>query len=164
MAEFIETGEIVNTHGIRGAVRAAPWCDSPEEFCSYRELYIAERLFRVLSASVHKSLVILELDGVDTVRAAAALKGRTVYVDRALVRRKEGRHLIRDLLGCAAVDDATGAPLGVLKDVLCLPASDVYVIDGENGEFMVPVVDEFVRSVDINGRVVRLRLIEGMLP
>ena len=164
MAEFIETGEIVNTHGIRGMVRAVPWCDSPEELCSHRELFIGGAPYRVLSASAHKSMAILELEGVDTVQKAQALKGKKILVDRAALVSKEGRHLICDLVGCAAVDDHTDEPLGEIKDVLCLPASDVYVIEGEKGRFMVPVVDEFVRSVDTKERVVRLSLIEGMLP
>lgn len=164
MAELIETGEIVNTHGVRGAVRAMPWCDSPEELCTYRELYIAGKPVRVRSAHPHKSGVILELEGIDTVQAAAALKGETVYVDRALVPQKEGRYLICDLVGCEAIDDATGSRLGVIVDVLSLPASDVYEIECEKGRFLVPVVDEFVRGVDIAAKAVRLSLIEGMLP
>ena len=55
---------------------------------------------------------------------------------------------MQDLLGLPVIDEREGL-LGRLADVLNLPASDVYVVHGEDGrQWMIPVVDEFVKSVD----------------
>ena len=40
--QFLDTGKIVGTHGIRGEVRIDPWCDSPEFLCAFKKLYLDE--------------------------------------------------------------------------------------------------------------------------
>ncbi len=37
---FIEAGEIVNTHGVRGEVKIQPWVDSAEFLSRFKTLYI----------------------------------------------------------------------------------------------------------------------------
>ena len=36
---FLEAGQIVGTHGVRGEVRVQPWCDSPALFATLATLY-----------------------------------------------------------------------------------------------------------------------------
>lgn len=36
---FLEAGQIVGTHGVRGEVRVQPWCDSPALFATLTTLY-----------------------------------------------------------------------------------------------------------------------------
>ena len=36
---FLEAGQIVGTHGVRGEVRVQPWCDSPQQFADFKKLY-----------------------------------------------------------------------------------------------------------------------------
>ena len=40
MKEFIETGKIVNIHGLRGEVKIMPWSDDPEFICEFDILYL----------------------------------------------------------------------------------------------------------------------------
>lgn len=40
--QFLESGKIVGTHGIKGEVRIDPWCDSPEFLCAFKRLYLDE--------------------------------------------------------------------------------------------------------------------------
>ena len=70
---FLETGKITNTHGIRGEVRLQPWADEPASILEIKRLFIDERPYKVARARVQGNMVILKLDGVDTVEAAAAL-------------------------------------------------------------------------------------------
>ena len=37
--DFLETGEIVGTHGVRGEMRVNPWCDSPAFLKKFKKLY-----------------------------------------------------------------------------------------------------------------------------
>ena len=54
-----------------------------------------------------------------------------------------------------------GEEIGRIKDVLTMPSSDVYVIEGARS-YMIPAVKEFVREIDTAAGVVRVHLIEGM--
>ena len=159
---FLEAGQIVNTHGIRGEVKIVPWCDSPEFLCGFDTLYIDEAPIRLRAARPHKGNVLAALEGVDTVEGAMALKGKTVHIDRADVTLPEGRHFLADLIGLRVVDADSGAELGVLTEVLTPPAHQVYVVKGPQGERLIPAVEEFIVETNVDGGYLRVRLIEGM--
>ena len=59
------------------------------------------------------------------------------------------------------LDAESGAEIGVIAEVLELPAGNVFVIKGAQ-EHLVPIVPEFVEKVDVAGGKVLVRLIEGM--
>lgn len=158
---FLEVGQIVNTHGVRGEVKVVPWCDSPQFLCQFDTLYLDGQPIRVLAARVHKSNVLLTLEGVSDVNAAMRLKNQILHIDRTGVELPEGRHFIADLIGLQVLDDETGAELGVITEVLTPPAQEVYVVKGEK-QYLIPAVDEFVKETNVEGGYVRVRLIEGM--
>ena len=159
---FLEAGQIVNTHGIRGEVKIVPWCDSPEFLLQFDTLYLDEKPVRVLEARVHKGNVLARLEGVDDVNAAMVLKGRTVSIDRTGVVLPEGRHFIADLMGLDVLDADSGEKLGVVADVLTPPAHEVYVVRGAGCEYLIPAVDEFLIETNVEGGYIKVRLIEGM--
>ncbi|MCL2085230.1 MAG: ribosome maturation factor RimM, partial [Oscillospiraceae bacterium] len=95
--------------------------------------------------------------------AAQALKGLVAEADVSGVELPEGRYYVRDLIGLAVVDDAAGRPVGTVEDVLQRPAHDVYAVrDTEGRERLIPAVDEFIKSIDMDARVMRVTLIEGL--
>ncbi|MDR0326287.1 MAG: ribosome maturation factor RimM [Oscillospiraceae bacterium] len=155
-----EIGKVAGTHGVRGELRIEPWCDSPAFLAGFETVHLLGQPYKVQSARPHKSLVLMKLDGVDTVEAAQMLRGSILYIDRSGVELPEGRHFIQDLVGLSVLDGEER--IGTLYDVLTAPAHDVYVVRGEDGERMIPAVPEFVKEIDIDGGVIRVKLIEGM--
>ena len=160
MKEFLDCGQIVNTHGIRGEVRIVPWADSPDFLCQFSTLYLDGAPRRVLSSRVHKGSVIAKLDGVDTVEAAMLLRDKTVQIRRADAKLRSGTFFLADIIGLKVLDEA-GQTLGTLKEVLSPSVQQVYVIEGER-EFLIPAVPEFVLETNIEGGYLKVRLIEGM--
>ena len=108
MKQFLETGEIVNTHGIRGEVKLLPWADAPEFILEFDELYIDGRAYAIESARVQKTCVLLKLEGVDTVEEAIKLRGKVVSVDRTDIELEEGSYFIADLIGLPVFAGFTG--------------------------------------------------------
>ena len=159
--QFLDAGQIVNTHGIQGEVKIVPWCDSPEFLCQFDTLYLDGKPVKVLSRRVHKGNVLATLEGVDSVNAAMALKGKKVSIDRTGVVLPEGRHFLADLMGLDVIDADSGEKLGVVADILTPPAHEVYVVKGEH-EYMIPAVDEFLAETNVEGGYIKVRLIEGM--
>ena len=149
--QFLEAGQIVNTHGIQGEVKIVPWCDSPEFLCQFDVLYVDGKPVKIRSARIHKG----------NVNAAMSMKGKTVFIDRTGVELPDGRHFIADLMGLDVIDAATDEKIGVVADVLTPPAHEVYVVKGEH-EYMIPAVDEFLAETNVEGGYIRVRLIEGL--
>lgn len=159
--EFLEAGQIANTHGIRGEVKIIPWADSPAFLAGFSTLYLDEKPIHVQAARVHKTAVLVKLEGIDSVEAAMALKGKTVSIARKDAALEPGAFFLADLIGIAVRDEA-GSPLGAVAEVLTPPAHNVYVVKGPDGEHLIPAVPEFVKKVDLDHGELVVSLIEGM--
>ena len=158
--QLLQAGQLVSTHGVQGEVKILPWADGPEFLLDFDTFYLNGKPYEVVSPRVHKTCVLAKLRGVDTPEQAQLLRGQTVSIDRSGVKLPEGTVFIADLPGCRVLDDA-GAEIGTIKDVLTMPSSDVYVIEGAR-RYMVPAVKAFVRAINVGEGFVRVHLIEGM--
>ena len=165
--KYLECGIIINTHGVRGNVKLESLCDSPEVLADLSRIFVKEgntyREIKVLHTSIFKSFVLADLEGVNDMDAAAAMKGTTVYADREDFELEEGDYFIADLIGLDVVDVNDGKKYGVVKDVINRGSADIYVIKTENGERMMPAVEEFVKNVDIDEGKVYIQPIPGLL-
>ena len=155
---YLEAGEIVGTHGVRGEVRVYPECDSPQVLEGLKTLYFDEGARAVkIKARAHKTIAIIKLDGVDTVEAAAALRGQMLYLDRKDLKLPRGRYFICDLIGLSVVDDDTGEVYGECTDVSHTGSNDVYHLRTADGrEVLIPAIPSVIRKVDIDGGVIRI--------
>ena len=79
---FIEAGEIVTTHGVRGEVKVLCWLDSPELLCEYKRCRIRGKEYGMDSVRVQKNCNLVKLKGVDTMESAQALRGATLELFR----------------------------------------------------------------------------------
>lgn len=158
--QYIEAGKIVNTHGVRGEVKIQVWLDSPEFLRRFKTIYIDGKPVKMLSARVHKGFVIAQLEAIDDINAAMALKNRIVYIDRADAKLGRGEYFLCDIIGSRVVDE-NGTEIGTLDDILETPASSIYIVRGET-EHMIPAVPEFIIKTDAENGVITVRLIEGM--
>ena len=166
LTAYIECGKIINTHGCYGGLKLESWCNSPEELAKLKKLYIKKdgefEKHTVEKASVFKQFVIANLSGIKTMDDALALKDTVVYALRKDFRLDDGEYFIADLTGLDIIDANNGKIYGKLLEVINRGASDIYVVKTENGECMIPVVPEFVKSVDVK-KGIFVTPIEGML-
>lgn len=161
--KYLEAGEIVNTHGIRGNIKIYPWSADAELLKTFKTLYMGkngEKPVKVKSAYVHKGCVIAAIEGVDDVNQAMTLKGKVLYFDREDAGLEEGEFFLDDIIGAKVVTE-DGEEVGTLTEVLQNPTQDVYVIKGEK-EHLIPAVDEFILDVDVDGECITVHMIEGM--
>lgn len=165
---YIQTGEIVSVHGIKGEVKVYPWADYPEFLEEFDRFYIQKNKmhYQGLNAEqvrCHKNMVIIKFEGIDTVEMARNYIGKIVYIDRDEIELEEGTYFIEDLIGCTVINDETDQEIGKVDSVDNFGASDVYTIKNDEGkEFMFPAVDEFLVSTDIEQKQIRIKVIEGM--
>ena len=163
--DYIECGKIINTHGCRGGLKIEPWCNDERDFLEFDRVFLKNGStfieYKVTKASVFKQFVILELDGIDDMDKAMALKNSVLYAKREDFSLDEGEYFIADIIGIDVIDADTNEVYGTLKEVVNRGASDIYVVKTATGEAMIPAVDEFVISVDIN-KGIYVRPIEGM--
>ena len=155
--EYIEAGEIVNTHGVRGEVKVLCWLDAPEMLCEFNRCRIAGKDYEMESVRVQKTCNLVKLSGVDTMEDAQKLRGKVL----ALYREDIDDEVIfaAELIGVEVYSE--GENIGTIREVLDYPGNAVYVVRGEH-EYMIPAVKQFILSTDMEKNVMEVRLIEGM--
>ena len=155
--EYIEAGEIVNTHGVRGEVKVLCWLDAPEMLCEFDRCRIAGKDYEMESVRVQKTCNLVKLGGVDTMEAAQKLRGKVLELYREDI--DDEVIFAAELVGVEVYAD--GQCLGTIREVLDYPGKSVYVVRGEY-EYMIPAVKQFILSTDMEKNVMEVRLIEGM--
>ena len=162
---FLEAGQIVGTHGVRGETRVQPWCDSAEQFSGFKKLYwdAAGKQPVKIKARPHKQMALVSIEGVDTMEAAAALRGRMLYVSRKDIKLPRGHHFVQDLIGLAVVDADTGERYGTLTDVSQTGANAVYHMQTSYGEVLIPAIPSIILSIDTVADVMKIRPMKGLL-
>ena len=155
--QFIEAGEIVTTHGVRGEVKVLTWLDSPELLCEFDRCRIGGKEFRMDSVRVQKTCNLVKLSGVDTMEAAQAMRGKVVELYREDI--DEDVIFGAELIGVEVYEE--DVLLGKVTDVLDYPGNSVYVVSGEH-EYMIPAVNQFILSTDLDANRMQVKLIEGM--
>lgn len=156
---FLPTGQIVNTHGLKGLVKVMPWADDPADLLDFDRFFIDGTEYAVEHSSLQKSMVLLKLEGVDSIEDAVKLRGKALSIARADVELEEGTVFIADLIGLPVY--CGERELGRITEVLTPPANDVYVVKGQR-EYLIPAVKEFIEELNPEAGYVRVRLIEGM--
>ena len=163
--KYLECGKIINTHGVRGAVKIESWCDSPDILADLPYIYFKTadgfEKRKILSSSVMKRHVLATIEGINDVDTAMALKERVVYAERGDIPLEEGDYFIIDLVGLPVIDVDTEVKYGVISDVFNAGASDIYTVKTENGDRMIPAVPEFIINIDLE-KGIFIRPIEGM--
>ena len=80
--QFVEAGEIVNVHGIKGEIKILPWVDSPEDLVEFERCRIARVDYEIEQCRVQKTCALMKLKGIDTMEDAQKLRGKTVLLYR----------------------------------------------------------------------------------
>ena len=154
---FIEAGEIVTTHGVRGELKVLTWLDSPEDLCDFERCRIGAKEYRIESCRVQKTCNLLKVAGIDTMEAAQAMRGKIVELYREDI--SDEVIFAAELIGMQVYSG--DVLLGTLQEVLDYPGNQVYVVKGEH-EYLIPAVKAFVHSTDLEANRMEVTTIEGM--
>jgi 16S rRNA processing protein RimM len=150
--QLIETGKIINTHGVKGAVKIEVWSDDSKIFSSVKRFVIDGVEYEKESASIGGRFPIVKLKGIETPEDAAKYKEKVIYVYRQDIKVPKGKILICDMIGLDVIDINTNKKLGVLVDVLDYSPNKIYQIKDTKGkEVLLPEVKEFIKKIDDTG-------------
>lgn len=167
--DYHEVGKIVNTHGVNGEVRVIATTDFPEErFATGSELRAVkqngdtERL-EVRGHRKHKQFDLLLFQGYETREDAEYLKNAILEVHASMrAALPEDEFYYSEIIG-ADVYTEDGEPLGKVKEILSTGANDVWVVEGNGKDILLPYTEEVVRAIDVENRRVTVHLLEGLV-
>ena len=157
--------KITNTSGLKGEVKLRPLSRYSIDYIMTKELHIGQ---------IENNLTLLKLErkvgdgkkmkfkfqGIDSYREAENIVGKTIYIDSD---KDDNINFIGDNVIGFSVETESGKKAGILKDVMWLPANDVYVILKDGKELLVPVLDEFIVSLSMDDKKLIIYDVDGLL-
>lgn len=158
-----------------GEVAAELFTDFPERFSERRHLYLLDasgsrRELHLESFWPHKERLILKFQGIDSISDAEPLVGAEVQIPKEERAELEaGSAYVTDLIGCrvwvaCSGLRAPGQEIGVVSDVT-FGAGEAPILEIREGkkEYMVPLAQEYIKTLDTAAKRVEMELPEGML-
>jgi len=138
--------------------------DTANRFAQGESLFIDSEPFTIESARPSRKAMILKLTGVDSLRAAEALRGNTLTIPpSSLPSLPEDTYYHYHLIGME-VYTQEGRSLGTLADILITGSNDVYVVRKGTKDLLIPALPDVVLEVDVaKGRMI-VELLPGLEP
>lgn len=127
----------------------------------------APREVELVAHWLHKGGIVLHFAGMDSISAAETLNGLIVAIPRAeRAALGEDEVYIGDLIGCALIDIAGANPVvvGEIENVdrTAGPVA-LLVVQGAEGEVLVPFAKSYLRNIDLTARRVEMALPDGLI-
>jgi 16S rRNA processing protein RimM len=166
--EMALVGWIARAHGIRGQVIVNPETDFPDErFRPGAELFIqrggAIETLTVTTARFHRERPVIGIAGVETMNDAETLAGQELRVPiERLAALPPDTFYRHDLIGCR-VDTRDGRTVGLVRDVEGTLTGSRLVVDGADGEVLIPLVAAICTEVDPAAKRIVVDPPEGLL-
>jgi 16S rRNA processing protein RimM len=161
--EKILMGKIVNVVGLKGEVKVYSYTDRNERFEELESIWLENKVYNIENVRYQNKVVILKLEGINDRNQAEAQRNKKVYIEETdLQELPEDTYYVRDLIGMEVVTES--GKLGTISDVIQNSAQDLYEVKTEEGKKVyIPVVKQFVHDVDMDSRIVKVELPEGLL-
>lgn len=171
MTDWFRVGKITKPHGLNGEVRVISMTDFPDErFSKGNKLYLdqgnqEEPLPLVIAARrKHKQFELLRFKGYDHISHVEKWKGAVLKVPGdQLADLDEDEYYYHDIIGCQVVTEE-GEQLGKIREILSTGANDIWIVKGTRPkEILIPYIEDVVKKVDVENKIVTIHVMEGLL-
>jgi len=166
--DYVIIGRIIKPHGVRGAVKVEPITEDPRRYADLDTVYIGtedqpEEKVEIARVQFQNQIVILTLKGVETRDQADVLRNLFIYipVEQALAL-PDGSIYIFDLIGLHVYTNKNDY-VGIVTNYEEYPANNVFVVEHEDREFLIPDVPDIVEDVNLETGKVLINPIDGLL-
>ena len=165
--DLFAVGEIVKTRGLRCCLKVLCCLETNNAFTELEFVYIEissgqKKCFLLKKIDVSGKILFVELEGIPDVESAQALVGCKVFLPKGMQEKlPEGEYYWRDIIGLDVYSE-DDKYIGKIESVFPTGSNDVYVCKGEEREILLPAIADVIRKIDVNRRIMIVRLLEGL--
>lgn len=166
--DYFNIGKIVNTHGVRGAVKIIPLTDDPKRFELLEYVYVDNKKkiekYTINNIKYFKNMIIIQFDEIKDMDQGEALKQSIIKIPRELaLPLEENEYFVDDLEGIK-VSTEEGKYLGEITDIIFTGSNDVYVVKGEDKkEILIPALKQCIKKVNMDDKTMIVSLMKGLI-
>ena len=166
MEDVFQVGVISTTHGIAGEVKVFPTTDDMNRFKKLKEVILdtgkETQLLHIQQVRFFKNMVIVKFKEFRSINDVERLRGKSLYVTREnAVKLQKDEYFIADMIGIQVISDE-GEDLGILQDVMQTGANDVYVVEKDGEELLIPAIKDCILSVNVEEGKMEVHLLPGL--
>ena len=165
--ELLEIGRIIRSHGLTGRIKVLSYLESQDVLDDLTEISVGRDVqeavtFPLDSVQTGKECFILKLGGVEDKDAASRLVGSSLWMPLQKMKTlPPGEYYWHEIIGLQVVTEE-GRILGRIESVFPTGGNDVYVCRGNEKEILLPAIDDVIRKIDMDQRMVVVRLLKGL--
>ena len=170
MLDYLSVGVVLKPHGLKGEIKVKTLSDEKRRFDTLTCIYVKkEEDYKELAITARRydrDFVYLHLKGYCKVESVEPLRGQYLWIPRKMARDlPKDTFFIGDLIGCRVWTEA-GKYLGTIENILRTGSNDVYVVEGPEGEMLLPALKSVMTRVDpsVGTILVDLSDMRGLLP
>ena len=161
-------GQIMGTHGIKGELKVKQLTDFEERFDVGNSVYIKNEQ-KVIQLKINGSRQtnkgwLLHFENYDSINDVQFLQGKELYItEEEQTELEEHAYYYHEIIGCK-VETVEGEHIGHIDSILAPGANDVWVVKNQHKEeYLIPYIEDVVIEVNINKKLVKIKLLEGLL-
>lgn len=168
--ERVPLGKIVGVHGLKGELKIYLYAsgievaDTVELLKSSRETVFIDGLPYILKGiKRHKAVMLVKFEGVSRCEDAKVFIGKDVFVKKGELPDLGDDEYYAFEIQDMEVSSLDGRDLGKVVNIFSTGSNDVYIVEGPLGEILIPAIKDVIVKIDVPGKKMIVRLIEGLL-
>ncbi|MGB7537634.1 MAG: ribosome maturation factor RimM [Anaerolineales bacterium] len=163
--DYLAVARVRRPFGVRGELLLEILTDFPARLAQNELLYAGDARVpcEVETIRRHGTDMVLQLKSVRDCDAAEKMRGEvfSIRVDD-LPPLPAGVYYLHQIEGLEVVTEQ-GERLGRVMEILKTGANDVYVVQGDKGEILLPAIPQVIREVRLEEKRIVARLMEGLI-
>ena len=165
--DYILIGQIKGIHGLHGNMKVAFFTESMDVYGKGVSILIRSpsrpgRCFTIKAAKPYRKGLLLSVDGISDISMAEMLVGSEIYLEKSLLPEpEEGEYFWFDIIGLSVITQ-DGETLGKVKSIFPTGSNDVYVVEGNGEERLIPALESVILSIDLDSCTMIVDLPEGL--
>jgi len=166
--DLIPLGKIIKPHGIKGELKIKLYNNDSKTFIIGQKVWIDDGKNNYNSYVVEKSSFLskkfkLKLVSIDSRNSAESLRNHTLLVSRAsFPKLKPEEFYLVDLIGFI-VEDQNSNVVGKICEIMENPANDILIVVNNHEEYLIPLLDNFVKLFDFKNKKIIVNVIDGLI-
>ena len=157
--------KVSRSFGLYGEVKLKPTSRYFEKYIKCSDLFISQKNsipnpIKIIGIKGSKGKEIFKIKGVDSLNKAKIIIGHIIYVT-VPINDKINR-ISKDLIGWKVIS-ISRSYIGKLVDIMWCPGNDIYIIKNQDKEYLVPIVDEFIKEINYKDEEIIIIPIDGLI-
>lgn len=151
--QFLVAGKVIGVHGIHGAVRFKSFVDEnllkPINPLFYRATDRNIHRISVISIKPYKRNYLVTFEGITDRTQATAFIDTKMYIEKkVLPELNSDTYYWFEIQGLEVIDNS-GIHRGFIRSIIETGSNDVYVIENNGDEYLIPAIESAVKEIDI---------------